>query len=79
MNLIQSFLLGAAIVYIIFKLEKMEELLRRLDNATNEIASDLEDLRNQLGNVLTEEQKARLDASITRLESLGADETNPIP
>lgn len=79
MNIVTQILFGAALFYIIFKLHKMEELLQRLDGATNEIAKDLTALRDQLKDSLTPEQKSRLTAHIERLEALGADPADPIP
>lgn len=58
--------------------EKIAELTTRLDAATNEIASDLQALRDKLASV-TDVDLAPLDASISRLEALGRDPENPIP
>jgi outer membrane murein-binding lipoprotein Lpp len=71
----------AALVFIIFKINKMEEMLQRLDAATNEIASDMKALRDQIasGQNATPEQLQRLDANITRLEGLGQDPQDPVP
>lgn len=79
MNICIQIAIGAALIFIIYKLNKMDELLQRLNAATNEIAADLERLRGQLGDVLTPEQKAALTAQIERLEQLGVDPANPVP
>jgi chromosome segregation ATPase len=66
-----------------------EEFATRLDNATNEIAADLQSLRDQLQAVRDEipaaqqaavdTALAQLDAPIARLEALGQDPQNPVP
>lgn len=79
MNTFFGLVVGAALIYIIIKLHKMEELLTRLDSATNEIAADLQALRDQLKDSTTPEQKTKLESLITRLEGLGQDPENPVP
>jgi predicted nucleic acid-binding Zn-ribbon protein len=66
-----------------------EEFATRLNTATDEIASDLQALRDQLQSVRDEipaaQQAAvdaaltKLDAPIARLEALGQDPQNPVP
>lgn len=66
-----------------------EEFATRLNTATDEIASDLQALRDQLQSVRDEIPAAQqaavdsalalLDAPIARLEALGQDPTNPVP
>jgi predicted nucleic acid-binding Zn-ribbon protein len=66
-----------------------EEFASRLDTATNEIASDLQALRDQLQAVRDEipaaqqaavdSALAQLDAPIARLEALGQDPADPVP
>jgi predicted nucleic acid-binding Zn-ribbon protein len=66
-----------------------EEFAQRLDVATNEIAADLQSLRDQLQAVrdqipaaqqaAVDTALAQLDAPIARLEALGQDPQNPVP
>jgi chromosome segregation ATPase len=66
-----------------------EEFAQRLDVATNEIATDLQSLRDQLQAVrdqipaaqqaAVDTALAQLDAPIARLEALGQDPADPIP
>jgi hypothetical protein len=66
-----------------------EDLAARIDSATNEVASDLKAVRDELAAVSaaaeTDKQAAvdaalaKLDAPIARLEALGADPSDPIP
>lgn len=63
--------------------EKFEQVLTAIDNATNEVANDLTDLRNQIAGGLTKEEAdalgPRFDAAVSKLQALGADPTNPVP
>lgn len=66
-----------------------EEFATRLNGATDEIARDLQALRDQLQSVRDEipaaqqaavdDALAKLDAPIARLEALGQDPQNPVP
>lgn len=57
---------------------KMEDAVAQLDEATNEIAADLERLRTDVANGdATAAEK--LTPLIERLRSLGQDPTNPVP
>lgn len=59
---------------------RIDAALVRLDAATNEIASDLKKLRDQIvAGTVTQESLAKLEANIAKLESLGAEdgETGP--
>lgn len=66
-----------------------EEFAARLDNATNELASDLQAVRDDLAAALADvdaekqaavdEALAKLDGPISRLEALGADPADPVP
>lgn len=66
-----------------------EEFAARLNTATDEIASDLQSLRDQLQAVRDEipaaqqaavdSALAQLDAPIARLEALGQDPADPVP
>ena len=65
---------------IMSKQDQINASLQQLDEATNEIASDLEGLRNQVKEgTVSDESLATLDRSVQRLRALGADEANPIP
>ncbi len=61
----------------------IQNLITQIDEATNEVASDLQALRDQLANGVSAEDaasiQARLDAAATRLRVLGADPENPVP
>lgn len=64
--------------------QAMRDLLARLDSATNQIAAKLDKLADQIeaGGMSAEDEAAaaaELHATATRLEALGADETDPIP
>lgn len=63
--------------------QEMETLIGRFNTATDEIASDIQGLKQQLQNNPTEAEKAsiltRMDTIAGRLEALGADVNNPIP
>lgn len=60
--------------------EKITQLSQRLDAATNEIAKDLQALRDAIANnTVSEEQLTALDSTITRLEAMGQDPENPVP
>jgi hypothetical protein len=84
----------AALVQMISDMEgrlmaTAEEFATRLNTATDEIASDLQALRDQLQSVRDEipaaqqaavdSALAQLDAPIARLEALGQDPANPVP
>lgn len=66
-----------------------EDLAARIDAATNEVASDLQAVKDELAAALATSDAdkqaavdaalAKLDAPIARLESLGADNANPVP
>lgn len=75
-----------------FIMATAEELVQAFDEATNEVASDLQDARaeitallGQLGNVDAEKEAAvqealaKFDAPLARLQALGADPENPVP
>lgn len=57
------------------------ELTRRLNEATDELASDLKALRDQItaGNMTEAEIVAAFEPSIARAEELGKDPQDPIP
>lgn len=65
------------------KMDEFNAKMGQIDEATNEIASDLEALRNDVANGLSADQTATalstLDAKIARLRQLGADPENPVP
>lgn len=57
---------------IMTKQEQLENAIIRLDGATNEIAKDLSNLKEQIvAGTVTEESLARLDQTIATLETLG--------
>lgn len=65
---------------IMTKQEKFDANLGRLNTATNEIASDMQKLREDHKNgTLTDESFDRFDQHIAVLEGLGADPADPIP
>jgi hypothetical protein len=53
----------------------------RVNAATNEIASDLQKLRDKVaaGTQLSAEDAAVLDAAASKLEAMGVDPENPVP
>lgn len=55
----------------------MNELIARLNAATNKIAAKLAELANAEN--VTPEQKQELGNLVASLEKMGSDETNPIP
>ena len=63
--------------------ETLTTLSTRLNDATNEIAADLQRLRDQLAllgeAVVAPATLAALDAHISRLEGLGVDPADPVP
>lgn len=65
------------------KYTEISELLSAMDAATNEIASDIDALREQVAGGLTPEQAtdvtAKLDAMKSRLVALGQDPEDPVP
>lgn len=60
---------------------QIQEFSDRVNAATNEIAADLQALRDKVaaGTPLTEEDTALLNAAASRLEAMGADPENPVP
>ncbi len=63
------------------RMTSFETSLSRIDAATNDVANDLRQLREDLANgeKVTPEQLARLEAAATRLEAVAADPENPVP
>lgn len=60
--------------------DEVNTLIGRLDAATNEIASDLTRLREEIrSGTVSAESTAMLDARIAQLEALGQDPENPVP
>lgn len=63
--------------------EQFKDLVDRLNNATNEIATDLQKLRDQISGGLSKEEAEVVVASLTpiieQLEALGTDPTDPVP
>lgn len=55
-----------------------DDLVARLDAATNELASDLSALRDEVAN-LDAGVAAKFEPLVSRLEALGADPSNPVP
>lgn len=68
---------------IMSKMSEFNEKMEAMDAATNEIASDLQALRDQIAGGLSADDAtaalATLDAKIARLQQLGADPENPVP
>lgn len=58
---------------------RFDDVMDEIDAATTEIGEDIDDLQAQLGDLLTPEQKARLEAASTRLKAIAADHTKPVP
>ncbi len=66
-----------------------DDLAARIDNATNEVAADLADVRNALAEAVANAdaatqaavnaELAKLADPIARLEALGADPSDPVP
>ena len=60
--------------------EDVNALIGRFDAATTEVAKDLQELRDKLAaEGVSADSLAKFDASVARLEALGADPSNPIP
>jgi hypothetical protein len=55
-----------------------DDLVARLDTATNELASDLAALRDEVAN-LDAGVAAKFEPLVNRLEALGADPADPVP
>lgn len=79
-NQLLTYLLDAALAPIISRLEKVmnakfEEVLKRIDDATNAIAAKLDAYADQIANGLTSGQAAELvgmlQADADRLEAIG--------
>ena len=86
-NQLLTYLLDAALAPIISRLEKVmnakfEEVLKRIDDATNAIAAKLDAYADQIANGLTSGQAAELvgmlQADADRLEAIGKPD-NPVP
>lgn len=56
----------------------VDDQLSQLDQATNDVASELESLKAEVANS-DATLAAKLDAPIARLKSLAADPNNPVP
>lgn len=63
--------------------DDIDSRMTQMDAATNEIAADLQTLRDQIAAGVSEADKAavlsKLDDKIARLHQLGQDPTNPVP
>lgn len=57
---------------------RMDDLAARLNEATNELASDLQALRDQVAQ-LDEGLAAQFEPMVARLEAMGADPADPVP
>lgn len=68
---------------IMAKQETFDALIVRLNAATNEIAADLQKLRDEIvalpKDTVSDESLATLDTNITALEAMGVDPVDPIP
>lgn len=65
---------------IMGKQERILAAIAELDSATNEVASDLQALRDQLAEEgVSNETLDTLDEKIARLKVLGQDPENPVP
>jgi hypothetical protein len=66
---------------VMAKQEDFDARMGLMDAATNEIASDLQALRDELkaGGAVSDANLATLDAKIARLQVLGADPIDPVP
>lgn len=60
---------------------KVNETVERFNNATNELAKDIKELRDQVqaGTIDPSAAFTKFNAIAARLEELGADPTNPVP
>jgi predicted RNase H-like nuclease (RuvC/YqgF family) len=66
--------------HLMARQEQLDALLGRLDAATNEIASDLTRLRDEIRTgTVSEASVSHLDEMIARLEALGRDPEDPVP
>lgn len=70
-------------VSIMSKATDIQQLVTEIDTATNEVASDLQRLRDQIAGGLTAAEAegvvTQLDALKNRLTVLGQDPENPVP
>lgn len=67
---------------IMAKQETFDALIVRLNAATNEIAADLQKLRDEIAagaDTISDESLTNLDSNIAALEAMGADPVNPVP
>jgi uncharacterized coiled-coil protein SlyX len=60
------------------KMAATDDLVTRLGTATDEIASDLADLRDQVAN-LDPAIAAKFEPLVARLEAMGQDPADPVP
>lgn len=59
---------------------QFDERMAALDDATNEIAADLQSLRDQMASAgIPDSVLTSLDKRIARLQELGKDPENPVP
>lgn len=63
------------------KQEDFDARMKEMDEATTEIANDLQKLRDEIaaGGSISDANLAILDAKIATLKVLGSDPTNPVP
>lgn len=62
---------------IMAKQDQFDAMLQRLDAATTEIADDLRELREEVIDTISDESLAKLDANISKLETMGAEDDQP--
>jgi septal ring factor EnvC (AmiA/AmiB activator) len=59
-------------------MSRVDDVIAQLNTATDEIARDLADLRDQIEN-LDPETAAKFEPLLARLTALGQDPSNPVP
>lgn len=64
---------------IMNKQERLDLALKNLDEGTNLIAKDLEDLRAEVKDTVSEDSLNKLDTNISVLQQLGKDNSAPPP
>ena len=74
---IEIILLHSKYNSIMAKQDQFDAMLQRLDAATTEIADDLRELREEVIDTISDDSLAKLDANISKLETMGAEDDQP--
>lgn len=63
--------------------QEVENIIKQFDDATNNLANEINDLKSRVGTGMStedvEQLKTELQAKVDRLKALGADSSNPVP